>query len=98
MKAKSQLRAKQLPRFVTILVAVTAIFSIALATLSRAQTEKRLTRETSGAKPASGIGKPEKKTSSRASDRYRRGSARFRDQDKANLGDERSEEHTSELH
>ena len=88
MKAKSQLRAKQLPRFVTILVAVTAIFSIALATLSRAQTEKRLTRETSGAKPASRIGKPEKKTSSRASDRYRRGSARFRDQDKANLGDE----------
>src|SRR5262249_9970839 len=100
MKAKSQPKSKNFSlvlwslllatrtrRFATIAVVTIAICTIALATLSRAQTEKRIERVTSTtAKPASKIARPEKATSSRASDRFKRRSAKFREQE-GSLGD-----------
>lgn len=101
MKAKSQSKSKNTPsglwsllfatrtrRLTTIAVMTIAICSIALTTLSLAQTEKRIQRVTpEGAKPASRIEKPERKTSSRASDRFKRKSAKYREQD-SKLGDQ----------
>src|SRR5262245_23243512 len=100
MKAKSQSKSKNIPilglllatrtrRFATITVVTIAICTIALATLSLAQTEKRIQRTTSSAaKPAGKIAIPQRVTSSRASDRFRRRSARFRDQDGNGLGNQ----------
>src|SRR5689334_9864502 len=99
MKPKSQSKSKNYPlwsllpatrmrRFATIAVVIIAVCTIALTTLSLAQTEKRIQRVTSTtAQPASKIAKPERSTSSRGSDRFKRRSAKYRDQD-SNLGNE----------
>lgn len=103
MKAKSQSTSNNFPRalwslllatrtrrFATIAVVTIAICSIALTTLSLAQKEQRIQRatSTSTAKPASRVEKPERKASSRASDRFKRRSAKFREQDGSGLGDQ----------
>jgi hypothetical protein len=75
-------------RFVTIAATIIAICTIALATLSLAQTEKRIERATSAAQPANKIAKPERATSSKASDRSNRRLLKFRDQDKSSLNDQ----------
>lgn len=81
MKPKAQ---KKTYRYAMIAVAIIATFTIALATLSRAQTEKRIQRDTSTtAKPASRIERPEKRTASRGSDRFKRRSGKYREQESA---------------
>src|SRR6185295_16578538 len=76
-------------RFTTIAVAIIATCTIALATLSLAQTEKRIQRGTSStAKPASRITKPEKNASSRDSDRFKRRLGKFRNQEGSGLGNQ----------
>jgi Carboxypeptidase regulatory-like domain len=102
MKPKSQSKSKKSPfvvwslffatrtrRLTTIAIATIAICTIALATLSLAQTEKRIQRATSEAKPASKIERPEKKTSSRDSDRFRKKSGKFREQE-SSLNDQKA--------
>src|SRR6476661_883397 len=102
MKAKSQSKTKSFPlglwsllvatrtrRLTTIAIVTIAICTVALATLSLAQSEKRIERATSpAAKPASRIAKPERATSSRASDRFKRRSAKYREQEGSNLGNQ----------
>ncbi|HXQ71387.1 MAG TPA: hypothetical protein VN844_12910, partial [Pyrinomonadaceae bacterium] len=103
MKAKSQSTSNNFPRalwslllatrtrrFATITIAIIAIGTTAFATLSLAQREKRIERvtSTSTAKPASRVEKPERKASSRASDRFKRRSEKFREQEGSALGDQ----------
>ena len=102
MKAKSQSKTKKFSlglwslllatrarRLTTIAVVTIAICTVALTTLSLAQTDKRIQRVTpDGAKPASRIEKPERKTSSRDSDRFKRRSAKYREQEGSGLGNQ----------
>lgn len=91
MKAKSQSKLKRIPRFATIAIGLIAVCSIALATLSLAQSEKRIQRATSAAKPASGIAKPERNSASRGSDRLKKRSLKNREQE-GSLGDQAERE------
>ncbi len=99
MKPKSQSKshnylwslflATRTRRYTTIATVIIATCTIALATLSLAQTEKRIQRGTSStAKLASRIAKPERNASSRDSDRFKRRSAKFRNQEGSGLGNQ----------
>jgi hypothetical protein len=91
MKFKSQSKSRSFTtrRLATITLVTIAICTIALATLSRAQTEKRIERGTSSAaKPAAKIARPERVTSSRPSDRFKRRAGKFREQEGSGLGNQ----------
>src|SRR5690242_6251174 len=80
-------------RLATIAVLTIAICSLALTTLSLAQTDKRIQRATPGvARPASRVAKPERLTSSRGSDRFKRRAAKYRDQEGSGLGNQNGRE------
>src|ERR1041385_1296670 len=80
-------------RLATIAVLTIAICSLALTTLSLAQTDKRIQRAAPGvARRASGVAKPERLTSSRGSDRFKRRAAKYRDQEGSGLGNQNGRE------